>query len=187
MSPGAESTEQAQAASPQFHVRCARELFEALESPDGVIRVAALSAVQNAPATALGFGFHANRDLVDVLLSQAERLRGQLEWLDWIGALAAFRDQRVFRLFTSIITTESHTELLFALAGYLQAESLEPVRVQLGAALLQNECAARARAVALILAGHPRLSSAEALRIGLLEPGGEAGLPVFSANVGEWL
>ena len=115
MSSGAENTEQAQATTPQFHVRCARELFEALESPDGVIRIAALQAVQNAPATALGFGLHANRDLVDVLLSQAERLRGQLEWLDWIGALAAFRDPRVFRLFALLITRESHTELLFAL------------------------------------------------------------------------
>ena len=108
---------------------------------------------------------------MDVLLSQAERVRGQLEWLDWIGALAGFRDPRVFRLFTSLISTESHTELLFALANYLQGESLESISIQLGTALMQNECVARARAVASILVGHALACSAgEALRIGLLAP-----------------
>jgi hypothetical protein len=187
MSPGAESTGQAQAAGPQFQVRCARELFDALESPDGAIRVAALHAVQNAPATALSFGRHAKRDLVDVLLSQAERLRGELEWLDWIGALAGFHDPRVFRLLTSLITTETHTELLFALANYLRTESLDAIRMQLGAALMQNDCVARARAVGSILAAYPPRSTGEALRIGLIAPGDETPLPVFSASHGEWL
>jgi hypothetical protein len=187
MSSDNETTEQAQAARPPFHLRCARELFEALESGDGAIRLATLQAVQKAPGTALSFGLHAKRDLVDVLLSQAERLRGELEWLYWIGALAAFRDPRVVRLFTSLIATESHTELLFALANYLRVEPLDPIRIQLGAALMQNGCVARARAVASILAACPRLSAGEALRIGLLEPGDKASLPVFSAALGEWL
>ena len=187
MSSGAETTDPAQAPRPQFHVRCARELFEALESPDGSIRLAALQAVRNAPGTALSFGLHAKRALVDVLLSQAERFRGDLEWLHWIGALAAFRDPRIARLFASLITTESHTELLFALAHYLRAEPTDPIRIQLGAALMQNECVARARAVALVLAASPCLSTGEALRIGLLEPGDETPLPVFSAASGEWL
>jgi hypothetical protein len=124
MSSGAETTEQAHAAPPQLHVRCARELFEALESPDGAIRLAALQAVQQAAATALSFGLHAKRDVVDVLLSQAERYRGALEWLNWIGALAAFRDPRVVRLFASLIATESHSELVFALANYLRPWTL---------------------------------------------------------------
>jgi hypothetical protein len=187
MMSGAQVQEQLQAAGPQFHVRCARELFDALESPDGAIRLAALYAVQDAPETALSFGHYAKRDLVDVLLSQTERFRGELEWLSWIGALAAFHDPRVVRLFTLLITTESHTELLFALANYLRAESLEPIRIQLCTALMQNECVARPRAVAPLLAACPHLSSGEALRIGLLQPEIETPLPAFSAAVGEWL
>lgn len=187
MSSGAQAEEQPQAAGPSFHVRTARELFEALESPDGGIRLAALQAVQQAPSTALSFGLHAKRDLLDVLLSQAERLRGEFEWLNWIGAIAAFRDPRVVRLFTSLITTESHSELLFALANYLRTEALDPIRIQLGAALMQNACVARARAVAPVLAPCPRLSPGEALRIGLLEPEGETPLPGFPAAVEEWL
>jgi len=187
MSLGVHVEEQPQAAGSQFHVRCARELFAALESPDGAIRLAALHAVQNAPETALGFGPYAKRDLVDVLLSQAERFRGELEWLSWIAALAAFQDLRIVRLFTSLITTESHTELLFALANYLRAESLDAMRVQLGTALMQNGCVARARAVAPLLGQCPKLSACEALRIGLLQLEDETPLPVFSAAPGEWL
>ena len=187
MSSGTPVEEQPQAAGPQFHVRCARELFEALESADGATRLAALHAVQNAPETALSFGPYAKRDLVDVLLSQAERFRDELEWLSWIGALGAFYDSRVVRLFTSLITTESHTELLFALANYLRAESVEPIRIQLGTALMQNGCVARARAVASVLAACPCLSAGETLRIGLLQPGDDTPLPAFSAALGEWL
>jgi len=187
MSPGAQTAEQMQGVRPQFRVRCARDLFEALESPDGAIRLAALQAVQKAPETALSFGLHVKRDVVEVLLSQAERFRVALEWLSWIGALAAFRDPRVVRLLTSLITTESHAELLFALANYLRTEPLEPMRAQLGQALMQNNCVARARAVASVLAACPHLSAAEALRIGLLEPGDRAPLPMFSAAIGEWL
>jgi len=177
MSSGTQAEEQPQAAESQFQVRCTRELFEALESPDGAIRLAALYAVQDAPETALSFGPYAKRDLLDVLLSQAEGLRGELEWLSWIGALAAFRDPRVVRLFTSLITTESHTELLFALANYLRTERLDPIRIQLGEALMQNGCVARARAVASVLAEWPSLSTGEALRIGLLEPGDNTPFP----------
>lgn len=187
MTSNTETDEQEQSVGPQFHVRCSRELFEALESPEGAIRLAALDAVQNAPETALSFGPYAKRDLVDVLLSQAEGFRGELEWLSWIGALAAFHDPRVIRLFTSLIITESHTELLFALANYLRSEPLESFSAPLVTALMQNGCVARARAVASLFAANRRLRPAEALRVGLLEPTNGTALPLFSATPGEWL
>jgi len=187
MSPGAQAEGQPQPAVPSFQVRTARQLFEALESPDGGVRLAALQAIQQAPSTALSFGLHAKRDLLDVLLSQAERFRGEFEWMNWLGAIAGFREPRVVRLFTSLITTESHGELLFALANYLQSEPLDSLRIPLGEALMQNTCVARARAVAPLLATCPGLSTGEALRIGLLKPRGETPLPAFSKSTAEWL
>jgi hypothetical protein len=187
MSSGPQAEEQPQTAQQPVRVRCARDLFQALESGDGTIRLAALQAVQKNPETALSFGLHAKQDLIDVLLSQAERFRGELEWLSWIGVLAAFRDPRVVRSFLSLMSTESHAELLFALAHYLRAEPLGPMRIQLGAALMQNGQRARARAVAQLLAPCPELSAGEALRIGLLEPSDETPLPLFSAAIEEWL
>jgi len=172
--------------SSQFLVRSARELFGALESPDGMIRLAALQAVQSAPETSFSFGLYEKRDLIDVLLSQAERLRATFEWMNWIGALASFHDPRVFRLFASLLTTESHSQLMFALANYLRNEPLDSIRFELNEALMQNECVARVRAVAPLLTPYPRLSAGEALRIGLLEPVDGASLPVFSAAIEEW-
>jgi len=183
----ATSAEQVQSDRPQLRIQSARELFGALEASDGTTRLAALQGVQKAPATALSFGLHARRDVIDVLISQAEHFRGEWEWFHWIGALAGFRDPRVVRLFTFLITTESHAELLFALANYLRAEPLERIRPQLGTALMQNECVARARAVAPILAASPSLSVAEPLRIGLLQRSENHPLPMFSAAVNEWL
>ncbi|MEP6537675.1 MAG: HEAT repeat domain-containing protein, partial [Bryobacteraceae bacterium] len=132
-------------------------------------------------------GSYEERDLINVLISQAERFQKQLEWLSWIGALTGFHDPRVIRLFASLITTESHAELLFALANYLRVQPLGFIRSELGAALMQNECVARARAVASVLAAHPFRSAGEALRIGLLEPDGTTPLPILSAAVAEWL
>ena len=187
MNSGAQAEEQPQGAQPQFHVRSARELFASLESLEGVIRLAALRAVQEAPETALSFGSFQERDLIDVLLSQAEHVRGEVEWLSWIGTLAAFRDPRVLRLFTSLITTESHAELLFALANYLRAEHLDKSRIQLAAAMVQNDCVPRARALAWLFAGTRQLKAAEALRVGLLEPADGIALPSFPAAASEWL
>jgi hypothetical protein len=100
------SAEQVEGARPQLHIRSARELFEALESPDGTARLAALQAVQRAPATALSFGLHAHRDVIDVLLSQAEHFRGEWEWFHWVGALAGFRNPRVVRLVALLVKNE---------------------------------------------------------------------------------
>ena len=180
-------SEPVQAAAPPPPVRSARDLFQALESGDVKTRLAALQAVQRAPETALSFGLCDNRDVLDVLLSQAERYRGKLEWLNWIGALAAFRDPRVVRLFISLLTTESHGELLFGLAGYLRSESVETIRDPLRPALMQNDCAARSHAVAPLLACCPGLCSDETLRIALLEPENGIPLPVFPDAGEEWL
>lgn len=180
-------SEAAQHAAPPPPVRSARDLFQALESGDVKTRLAALQAVQRAPETALSFGLCDNRDVLDVLLSQAERYRGKLEWLNWIGALAAFRDPRVVRLFLSLLTTESHGELLFGLAGYLRSESVETIRAPLRSALMQNDCVARSHAVAPLLAHCPGLCSGETLRIALLDPESGIPLPVFPDASEEWL
>lgn len=186
MSSDTESQAQANNSS-QFLVRSARELFGALESPDGMIRLAALQAVQSAPETSLSFGLYEKRDLIDVLLSQAERLRAAFEWMNWIGALAAFHEPRVFRWFASLLTAESHSQLLFALANYLKNEPLDSIRFELSEALMQNECVARVRAVAPLLRPYPPVFTGEALRIGLLERVDGAPLPAFSAAIDEWL
>ncbi len=180
MTPPFAAHAQTQTAPPQLCVRTARALFDALAAAAAPTRLSALQAVRLSPATALSFGLYAGRDVIDVLLQQAQRWRGTMEWFSWIGALAAFRDVRVMRLFVCLLSTEDHGDLLFALAEYLRKEPAEALRPRLAPALMQNECASRARAVAHLLAGSCGGCASERLRIQLLESSGEVPLPLFS-------
>ena len=120
--------EQRQEAGPPIQVRCARDLFQALESRRWRHPPRSASSRTEGSGNGPNLWTPSKRDLVDVLISQAQRFRGDLEWLSWIGALATFRDLRVVRSFASLITTESHAELLFALAHYLRHEPSDSIR-----------------------------------------------------------
>jgi len=160
MTPPVAAHEQTETVLPQLCLRTARALFEALAAAAAPTRLSALQAVRLSPATALSFGLYDGRDVIDVLLQQAQRWRGTMEWLSWIGALAAFRDVRVVRLFVSLLSTEDHADLLFALAEYLRKEPVEALWPCLIPALMQNECASRARAVAYVLQSNSRKTGA---------------------------
>ncbi|MBV8809683.1 MAG: hypothetical protein JO033_13505 [Acidobacteriaceae bacterium] len=187
MTPPVTAHEQTETVPPQLCLRTARALFEALTAAAAPTRLSALQAVRLSPATALSFGLYERRDVIDVLLERAQRWRGTMEWVSWIGALAAFRDVRVVRLFVSLVSTEDHGGLLFALAEYLRNEPAEALRPCLAPALMQNECASRARAVAHLLAGSCGGCAGERLRIQLLESSGEVPLPPFSEQPAAWL
>ena len=187
MTPPVAAHEQTDTVPPQLCLRTARALFEALAAGAAPVRLSALQAVRLSPATALSFGLYEGRDVIDVLLQQAQRWRGTMEWLSWIGALAAFRDARVVRLFVSLLSTEDHADLLFALAEYLRNEPVEALWPRLAPALMQNECASRARAVAHVVAGWHAGCAGERLRIQLLESSGEVRLPLFSEEPAAWL
>jgi hypothetical protein len=187
MSPPAATHEEPEAVPPQLCLRTARALFEALTAADTPTRLSALEAVRLSPAIALRFGLYDGRDVIDVLLQQAHRWRGTMEWASWLGALAAFREVRVVRLFLSLLSTEDHSDLLFALAEYLRNEPAEALLPRLAPALMQNECASRARAVAHILAGSYGGCAGERLRIQLLESSREVPLPLFSEAPAAWL
>ena len=187
MTPPVAANEQTETVPPELCLRTARALFEALAAARPPVRLSALQAVRLSPATALSFGLYDGRDVIDVLLQQAQRWRGTMEWLSWIGALAAFRDVRIVRLFVSLLSREDHGDLLFAMAEYLRKEPVEALRPLLAPALMQNECASRARAVASVLAGSSGDCAAERLRIQLLEGSGEDRLPLFSEEPAAWV
>jgi len=187
MTPPVATHEQTEIVPPQLCLRTARALFEALTAAAAPIRLSALQAVRLSPATALSFGLYNGSDVIHVLLEQAHRWRGTMEWVSWIGALAAFQDVRVVRLFVSLLSTEDHGDLLFALAEYLRKEPAEALWPRLAPALMQNECASRARAIAHLLAGSYGGCAGERLRIQLLASDGEVSLPFFFEESAAWL
>ncbi|HEX8013081.1 MAG TPA: HEAT repeat domain-containing protein [Casimicrobiaceae bacterium] len=151
-------------------IRSARDLHAALNAPDPATRLGALKAVRAQPQAALAFGLLDGRDAIDLLLAQAERVRGHFhsEWLTVVGALSVFRDSRVTAFFLEVLRTATEPTLLFAVAGGLTAEPSTLLHERLRPLLLQDDCPARARAVAPVLAALPALTAAERLRIALL-------------------
>src|SRR5262245_6172819 len=115
--PGTTDPQSAAAAPLQIHT--ARVLHEALTAGEPSRRFGALQAVAAQPAMALALGLHAGRDIIDVLLQQAARTQGKLEWMAWVRALAAFRDARVTVFFTDILRTQEQPEILFLAARFL--------------------------------------------------------------------
>lgn len=175
------STEPAEARQ----IRTAAELFDALASPSPVTRLTAVRAIQKQPAAALKFGLFKGRDVIDGLLAYSTRVEGTLEWMDWIGALAGFRDPRVASFFLDLLRLYDEAVVIFAAMRYLAAEDSHPSAAALVPLLLQNECPVRARAVAELL-GHSHWLPVEArVRVGLLSSEA-APVAIDSETAGAW-
>jgi HEAT repeat protein len=149
-------------------IRTAAELFDALASPDPITRLTVVKAIQKQPAAALKLGLFKGRDVIDGLLAYSTRVEGTLEWMDWLGALAGFRDPRVASFFLDLLRLYDEAVVVFAAMRYLAAEDSPPRPAALIPLLLQNECPVRARAAAELLSHSDRLSAEARVRVGLL-------------------
>src|SRR6266496_2015162 len=174
--------------TPPHSIRSAQELHEALTAGEPRRRLGALQAIISRPDAARRLGVHAGLDVIALLLQQETRMRGCLEWLSWVGALAAFRDPRVSAFFIELLRTAEQPDILFAAARYLSSEPSAQLYPSLSPLLLQHTCVPRARAVAQVLAGCAVLSPAERLRVALLAPAGGSAAPQLDQTTADcWL
>jgi hypothetical protein len=169
-------------------IRTARELFESLRAADVPTRLSSLKAVQAQPQAAVGFGTWHELDLIDVLLTQASKFEGTLEGLEWIGALAHFRDERVIQFFLRVLAQEDEPRLLFCAAQYLAGAPLAPLSRELRPLLLRNDNPVRARAVAGLLTAEVACEPAVHLRVALVAENGAWPVPDFNPSTADiWL
>lgn len=178
------STSEAQAAPPR-PIRNARTLFEMLRSAEPATRAKALRAIQDKPEAAIAFGLQNGRDVVDVLLAEAIQYEGTLEWLNWAATLSHFRDSRVGNFFGSVLSSVEEPTTLFTAANYLATGAVISSWKSLTALLLQNNCPARARAVAPLIKASPNLTAADRIRIRLLVED-SAEMPIDESTVDAW-
>jgi HEAT repeat protein len=155
--------------SPPCQIRSARELHEALIAPDPATRLGALQAMRAQPQAALAFGLYCGRDAIDLLLAQVERTPGQSEWLTLMSTLSAFRDARVTAFFVKALASITEPSLVFAVAAYVATQLATAHQQELRPLLLDDDCPARARAVAPLLVSAPTLTARERLRLALLD------------------
>lgn len=149
-------------------IRTAAQFFSALASPDPATRLTIVKAIQRQPAAALQFGLFEGRDVIDMLLLHSKRVEGTLEWMDWIGALAGFRDGRVASFFLDVLRLYDEPVVIFAAMQYLAVDGSRPHAAALIPLLLQNECPVRARVAAELLTHAEKLSPESRVRVGLL-------------------
>ena len=169
-------------------IRTARELFESLRAADLPTRLSTLKAVQAQPQAAVNFGTWQEVDLIDVLLTQASKFEGKLEWLDWIGALAHFRDERVLQFFVRVLAQEDEPHVLFCAARYLDGAPLAPFSQTLQRLFLSNDNPVRARALAGLLQGQVGREPAGSLRVALLAENCPWPAPAFQPSTARiWL
>jgi HEAT repeat protein len=169
-------------------IRTARELFDSLRAGDLPTRLSSLKAVQAQPQAAVNFGTWQELDLIAVLLTQASKFEGTLEWLDWIGALAHFRDERVVQFFVRLLVQEDEPHVLFCAARYLAGAPLAQFSQTLQRLFLSNDNPVRARALAGLLQGQVGVEPAVALRVALLGENCPWPVPELqSSSAGIWL
>ena len=168
--------------STSTEITSAAQLHAALAAPDADIRLGTLEAVVGDPKAALGFGLHADRDIIDVLLEQARSTPVAAEWLTLINALAVFADPRVAGFFTEVLTKRTDPAVLFLASEYLAATRARVPRATLQKLLLQNDCPARARAAAPLLVRVGARTAAERLRVALLVDDGPPPPPFSNAS-----
>ena len=96
-----------------------KDLFASLIAPDAATRFETLQAIQTQPQAALSFGVYQGHDVIDVLLAGAAGSLTSTEWMSWLGALAAFRDDRVTDFFLNALPQEESPQLIFSAARYL--------------------------------------------------------------------
>lgn len=167
-------------------IRTAAELFAALESPEPVTRLTVVKAIQKQPAAALKLGLFKGRDVIDALLVYSRRIEGTLEWMDWLGALAGFHDERVASFFLDVLRVYEEPVIVFAAMRYLGSEGSRTRPAALVPLLLQNQCPVRARAAAELLARSDRLSAEARVRVGLLSSEA-APVAIDSETASPWL
>lgn len=150
----------------QLRIRSAESLQKALSSPDLGVRIAVLKAIAADPARALAFAPHAGRDVIDVLLAQADETGTVRKAV--VTALATFRDARVRSFFVRTYAHDTDPETVFLAAARLRAEPREVWEPVLRRGLMQDEFVARARAAARVLRDLPAPDVRERVRLGLL-------------------
>lgn len=152
----------------QLRIRNAKDVLDALRSPDPGMRVSILRAVIRNPEKAAAYGTCEGQDIVDELCSQAESLgRSPLRMLV-LSALSGYRDRRVREFFRKEVNIAEDAETITIAARYLAGEPEDDVKETLSGLLLQDNSPTHARAAADVMADFEQLSLRERIRIAML-------------------
>lgn len=149
----------------QVRIRSAADLFDGLRHREASVRLPTLAAVAAQPQLVLAYGPHQGVDVIQELCDQLERDAGMFSKVI-LGALVAFRDERVVEACCRLLESGPDGELLGLACQRLADDDSEVARACLRK-LLFSEVSARATEAARCLRAHPDLELEEKIRVHL--------------------
>ncbi len=152
----------------QLRIRSAKDLFDAVKSPDPAVRFGVLRAMAQNPAKAASYGAYGGMDVVDLLCEQAVALPPSLLRTMVLGTLGGFRDPRTATLFKKELSMAQDAEIITLSARFLSTEPEEDVHALFSSFLMQDNSPPHARSAANAMARFTGLADAERIRIALL-------------------
>jgi hypothetical protein len=151
-----------------LRIRTAKDIIDALRSPDASIRFSMLRAIARNPEKAASYGAFNGQDMIDELCSQMEHSNeGPLRAII-LGTLSLYRDPRITRLFKNEISRSGNAEIITMAARYLSTDAEDDARNILSSLLLQNNSPTHAQITAGVMTSIGSLSVQEKIRIALL-------------------
>lgn len=178
---------QAEPPEVELRIRNAADLEKAVLSEDIGTRLAVLKAVGENPASALRYGKHNGRDLIDVLIDQVTVLSNSSLRQVMFSVLALLPGERVKQTLIKELHLGNDPACLESAGQRLAGEEPEERLRIFEPFLMQDENPAKARQAACALAGLEGLSPAQRLRVALVGPDGDYEPPRLDAeNWGLW-
>jgi hypothetical protein len=149
----------------------ARELFEALGTPNAIERRGVLAWVAAHPTEAIAMGGIGGRDVVDVLIGLVDDSLDYRYWQDVAMAIGAFDSPKVTGFFYDLLAKSTDAVAIMDATSALARRDLSQHREGLLGLLTSDDEPDRAVGAAELLAGAEGVSDRAAVRIAVLEEG----------------
>lgn len=169
----------------KVHIGSARDLFEALGSPEAGVRLSVLQAIAEYPEQALAYGPWEGEDLIGRLIHLARRDPMPMVRSVMVKVVANFRSKRVLEFLQERMQATQDVDLVLELEPRFGVEPLSEVRdFLLGFIDEPAKWPAQALVAARLLSADESLSPARRLRVALLSDR-DAPLPALDAETVE--
>lgn len=164
-------------AAAELRIKSAADLEHAVQAEDIGTRLAVLKAIGDNPQAAVRYGKHNGRDLIDVLIDQANTLNNSSLRLMVLSVLSLLPGERVKQALIKELHFSEEMECIKVAAKRLAQEEPDERRRIFAPFLMQDDNPFKAREAAKALMDLDELDQAERMRIALVGPDSEFAMP----------
>lgn len=160
---GAETKER-----PELRIRSAKDVFDALRSPDMMVRFSILRGIAQNPAKAASYGTYNGSGLLDELLYHLNHNEDGIYRLALLNALAAFREPRLVEVFKNEMSGAKDTHAVMLAAAWLAGEPEERMRDFMSSILRRDGSPDRAVIAANVMTAYEGVEPRDKVRVAVV-------------------